>query len=277
MHSSNRANAAIQSADRLGVIVLPALIGLGYGIYLLVVESMKTTNGGILTLLGVLTLLATSAYERTKLALIPAYLLGIYMFGVIGCMALGLSISERSAWGVILLALLWIVLGLAAPSWRTTATTTLITSLLTATRSEIACGITRTTRAYSLLPSEAQGRCPQGGGVAAASGGRSRRKGVRSLRSRPSGAVAPPPLRFAGEDFVIASILIVNRGKSAGGIIRTARASSLRPSEAQGRCPQGGGVAASSGGRSRRKGVRSLRSRPSGAFAPPPLRFAGED
>ena len=87
-NQASGANAAMQSADRLGVIVLPALIGLGYGIYLLVGETMKTTNGGILTMLGVLTLVATPAHERTKLALIPAYLLGIYMFGVIGCVAL---------------------------------------------------------------------------------------------------------------------------------------------------------------------------------------------
>jgi hypothetical protein len=113
LDSSEQAKVAIQSADRLGVVVLPALIGLGYGIYLLFAESMKTTNGGVLTLLGLLTLLATPAYERTKLALIPAYLLGIYMFGVIGCIALGLAISESSGWGVVALALLWIILG-----WR---------------------------------------------------------------------------------------------------------------------------------------------------------------
>ena len=165
----------------------------------------------------------------------------------------------------------------APPPLRYAGEDFVIASILIANRGKSAGGIIRTTRASSLRPSAAQGRCPQGGGVAAASGGRSRRKGVRSLRARPSGAVAPPPLRYAGEDFVVASILIANRGKSAGGIIRTTRASSLRPSEAQGRCPQGRGVAASSGGRSRRKGVRSLRSRPSGAFAPPPLRFAGED
>jgi hypothetical protein len=111
--SSERADVAIQSADRLGVIALPAIIGLGYGIYLLVAESMKTTNGGAVTLLALLTLLLTSAYQRTKLALIPAYLLGLYMFGVIGCMALGLAISEGSGWAVILLALFWIILG-----WR---------------------------------------------------------------------------------------------------------------------------------------------------------------
>ena len=111
--SSERASTAIRSAERLGAIVLPTLIGLGYGIYLLVGESTTTTNGGILTLLGVLTLFATPACVRTRLGLVPAYLLGIYMFGVIGCMALGLSISERAGWSVILLASLWIVLG-----WR---------------------------------------------------------------------------------------------------------------------------------------------------------------
>ena len=51
------------------------------------------------------------------------------------------------------------------------------------------------------LPSEAQGRCPQGGGAAAFSGGTPSPQQRRSLRSRPSGAVAPTPLRFAGEEF----------------------------------------------------------------------------
>jgi len=111
--SSERASHAIHSADRVGVVVLPTLIGLGYGIYLLLIESMKTTNGGVLILLGLPTLLFTSAYQRTKLALIPGYLLGIYMFAVIGWMALGLAISESSDWRVILLALLWMGLG-----WR---------------------------------------------------------------------------------------------------------------------------------------------------------------
>ena len=108
-----QANEAIQSADRLGAVVLPTLIGLGYGVYLLVTESMKTTNGFILTLLGVLTLLLTSAFQRSKWALIPAYLLGIYMFGVVGCLAVGLALAERSSWGVVILALFWTIMG-----WR---------------------------------------------------------------------------------------------------------------------------------------------------------------
>jgi hypothetical protein len=57
--------------------------------------------------------------------------------------------------------------------------------------------------ALQILPSEAQGRCPQGGGAAASSGGRSLLWNQRrSLRSRPSVAYAPPPLRFAGEDLL---------------------------------------------------------------------------
>ncbi|WP_292628073.1 MULTISPECIES: hypothetical protein [unclassified Novosphingobium] len=104
---------AIRSAERLGVVVLPAIIGLGYGLYLLVVENMKTTNGGVLTILGAATLLFTSAYKRKKFALVPAFLLGFYMLGVIGCLALGLAISEASGWQVFLPALIWIFLG-----WR---------------------------------------------------------------------------------------------------------------------------------------------------------------
>ena len=105
--------SVVVSAERLGVVVLPTLIGLGYGIYLLIAENMKTTNGVILALLGGLTLLVTPAYQRSKLALIPGFALGIYMFGIIGCMALGLAISERPNWGVVLLALFWTILG-----WR---------------------------------------------------------------------------------------------------------------------------------------------------------------
>ena len=107
------ANAIIEQADRLGVVVLPTLIGLGYGIYMLISESMKTTNGGVLVLLCGLTLFFTPAYRRSKLALIPAYLLANYMFGIIGCIALVLAIFERAGWGTLLLALLWIILG-----WR---------------------------------------------------------------------------------------------------------------------------------------------------------------
>ena len=117
-NTSQQASAAIQSAERVGAVILPTVIGLGYGIYLLIAESMKTTNGGILTLLAILTLSLTGAYNRSKLALIPAYVLGIYMFGVIGCMSLGLAISEKSSWGVVLLALLWTTLG-----WRLLAGT----------------------------------------------------------------------------------------------------------------------------------------------------------
>jgi hypothetical protein len=61
----------------------------------------------------VLTILLTGGYQRTGLALIPAYALGVYMFGVIGCLALGLAISEKSDWSVVFLALLWIAAG-----WR---------------------------------------------------------------------------------------------------------------------------------------------------------------
>ena len=56
-------------------------------------------------------------------------------------------------------------------------------------------------RAMQVLPSVSQGRCPKGGGAAASSSGIPQRNDGRSLRSRPSGAFAPPPLRCAGEDF----------------------------------------------------------------------------
>ena len=111
--SSQKANAAVQSAERLGVVVVPALLGLGYGVYLLITERMNTTNGVILSSLGLVALVFTSAFDRTRLALIPAFLLGIYMFGVIGCIALALAISENSGWRVMMLALLWTILG-----WR---------------------------------------------------------------------------------------------------------------------------------------------------------------
>ena len=93
--------------------MLPTLIGFGYGIYLLISENMKTTNGSVLVFLGGLTLFFTPAYRRSKIALIPAYLLGNYMFGIIGCIALGVAIFEHAGWGTLLLALLWAILG-----WR---------------------------------------------------------------------------------------------------------------------------------------------------------------
>ncbi|MBA4162425.1 MAG: hypothetical protein C0515_10195 [Novosphingobium sp.] len=106
-------NDAIKLADQLGAVILPALIGLGYGIYLFFSEGMKTTNGSILILLGLPTLLLTSAFRRSKWFLTPAYLLGVYMFGILGCAALGIAFSEKSGWVVGILALIWVILG-----WR---------------------------------------------------------------------------------------------------------------------------------------------------------------
>ncbi len=79
---------------------------------------------------------------------------------------------------------------------------------------------------------------------------------ARSLRSHPSGAFAPPPLRFAGEDLACATPPQRSAGEVPGG---------RRGRRVQRRCVVTGCA-------------RSLRSHPSVSLRlPPPLRFAGED
>ncbi len=95
--STAQYSATIKTADQSGVIVLPTLIGLGYGIYLLVSENMTATNGAALVVLSSFTLLFAPTHVKSKWALIPAYLLGVYMFGVIGCLAIGIAINESSS------------------------------------------------------------------------------------------------------------------------------------------------------------------------------------
>jgi hypothetical protein len=95
----------------LGPVIFPTLIAVCYGIYLVVLEGFWKSNGTVLALLGLLTLYLPPAYKRSVFLFIPAYLLGGYMFGVIGCMALALGIAEGSGWGSIGFALFWIVLG----------------------------------------------------------------------------------------------------------------------------------------------------------------------
>jgi len=107
---------AIEMAQKTGMIVLPAVLGIAYGIYLLAAVDSLNTNGWLLTISGVITLLTVPLARRTKVALVPAYLLGVYMFGSIGCVALALAISERSGWQVFVLAMIWIILG-----WRALA------------------------------------------------------------------------------------------------------------------------------------------------------------
>ena len=105
---------AIEMAQKTGMIVLPAVLGIAYGIYLLAAVDSLNTNGWLLTISGVITLLTVPLARRTKVALVPAYLLGVYMFGIIGCVAL--AFSERSRWQVFVLAMIWIILG-----WRALA------------------------------------------------------------------------------------------------------------------------------------------------------------
>ncbi len=59
--------------------------------------------------------------------------------------------------------------------------------------------LARIERVLEILPSAAQGRCPQGGGVAAFSGGRCfESRARRSLRSHPSGAARHLPCASLG-------------------------------------------------------------------------------
>jgi hypothetical protein len=108
----NSSRLAIAEAESVGGIVLPAIIAIAYACYLFLSSGLNTTNGWMLLMLGLGTLFV-SGWGGRPLLLIPAYLLGIYLFGIIGLIGLVLAVSEESGWETVALSAFWTLLG-----WR---------------------------------------------------------------------------------------------------------------------------------------------------------------
>ncbi len=102
---------AINQAEATGALFLPAIVACAAGGYKLASHPWPSTNGQLLLMLGVLTLFgAFGVGSRPRLALF-AVPLAIYTFIIIGCLALGLAISEGSGWWTIGEAAFWVLFG----------------------------------------------------------------------------------------------------------------------------------------------------------------------
>ena len=99
----------VTQADATGRVVLPALVAVGYAAYSFYEYGRQNTNAGILLIGGVLALLASgpATYFRPpppSMRWLPTvtsaicYLFAGYLFLIIGFLALGLALSERSSW-----------------------------------------------------------------------------------------------------------------------------------------------------------------------------------
>jgi hypothetical protein len=112
----------LSQGDVTGVVVLPILIAIGYAAYLFYTDGHGNTNAGLLLIGGVLALLASGPATFFQpqppnmkwLASVTGaicYVFFFYMAFIIGWLALGLSLAEWPGWGMVLVALLWIILG----------------------------------------------------------------------------------------------------------------------------------------------------------------------
>ena len=98
------------------------LVALAYAAYLYFTVGRESMNEGLLIVLGLPTLVLAGFTTNLRppppnlkvlmnAALAISYAFGIYLFGIVGCAALGLAIAERSSWQTFALALVWMVLG----------------------------------------------------------------------------------------------------------------------------------------------------------------------
>jgi hypothetical protein len=111
-----------KQAELTGMVMFVALVALGYAAYLYFTVGRENTNEGVLVILGLPSLILAGFATNVRpppptlktpmlIALAITYAFGVYLFGIIGFVALGLAIAERSSWETYALALLWIVLG----------------------------------------------------------------------------------------------------------------------------------------------------------------------
>lgn len=102
---------AINQAEATGALFLPAIVACAAGGYKLASLPWPNTNGQLLLVFGALTLIgAFGVGSRPRLALF-AVPLAIYTFAIIGCLALGLGISESGGWWTIGEAVFWVLFG----------------------------------------------------------------------------------------------------------------------------------------------------------------------
>ena len=111
MTNEGNSHWAINQDAAAGALFLPALVTCGVGGYKLTALPWSNTNAQLLLILGALTLIAAFGVgSRPRLALF-AVPLAIYTFTIIGCLALGLAISEASGWVTIGEAVFWVLFG----------------------------------------------------------------------------------------------------------------------------------------------------------------------
>ena len=101
----------IQQSELTGGVVLPAIIAVGYGFYLLASVDSGSSNGLVMALLGALALVAPFLAKRWPTASLLPIGLGWYTFGILGCLGLGLALAERSGWLTLGANFFWLVFG----------------------------------------------------------------------------------------------------------------------------------------------------------------------
>jgi len=115
--------------ESTGGVVLPSIIAVGYGIYLLLADDLHSTDGWILTILGLLSLFSMMASRKWHVAALTPLALGWYTFVVLGCLGLGIAISEGSEIRVMVSSVFWVLFG-----WYTLSRISRFRRMLNATR-----------------------------------------------------------------------------------------------------------------------------------------------
>jgi FtsH-binding integral membrane protein len=101
-----------RNAEVTGGVVLPSLMAVACGVYLLVAIDIQSSNGWILTILGVLSLFSVMASPRWPSVTLVQPVLGWYTFALLGCLGLGLTISEAAGFRAFVTSVFWLLFGL---------------------------------------------------------------------------------------------------------------------------------------------------------------------
>jgi hypothetical protein len=105
------ANNAINQAEVHGGVILPSLVAAGIGIYKLSMYSVKSSSSIVLVALGLFSIISVFLSAKWSIFAWCPIVLGWYAFGILGCMGIGLAISENSGLSVSAICVFWLIYG----------------------------------------------------------------------------------------------------------------------------------------------------------------------